>query len=136
ADGSIEIGKPSGSGGRLDRLTCTEQALYEIHNPARYITPDSVLDVPDVLFEELGPDRVRGRGARALPRTDTLKVVVGYTDGWIGSGEVAYAGINAVERARLAAAVVQERFRLEGGKADEIQVDLIGMTALHGDTGR
>jgi hypothetical protein len=71
-----------------------------------------------------------------LPRTDTLKVVVGYADGWIGSGEVAYAGINAIERARLAAELVQERFRIEGGKADEIQVDLIGMTALHGDTGR
>ncbi len=136
ADGSIEIGKPAGSGGRLDRLTCTEQALYEIHDPARYITPDCVLDVTGLSFEELGPDRVRVRGPRAAPRTDTLKVVVGYADGWIGSGEVAYAGIHAVERARLAAELVQERFRLEGGKADEIQIDLIGMTALHGDTGR
>jgi len=76
------------------------------------------------------------RGPRAAPRTDTLKVVVGYSDGWIGSGEVAYAGINAIERAQLAADIVQERFRLDGGKAGEIQVDLIGMTALHGDTGR
>jgi hypothetical protein len=135
-DGSIVIGKPEGSGGRLDRMTCTEQALYEIHDPARYITPDCVLDITDLSFEELNPDRVRVRGPRAAPRTDTLKVVVGYSDGWIGSGEVAYAGINAVERARLAAQVVQERFRLDGGKADEIQVDLIGMTALHGDTGR
>lgn len=136
ADGSIEVGKPEGSGGRLDRMTCTEQALYEIHDPARYITPDCVMDITGVSFEELGPDRVRVRGPRARTRTDTLKVVVGYTDGWIGSGEVSYAGINAIERARLAASVVQERFRLEGGKADEIQVDLIGMTSLHGDTGR
>jgi hypothetical protein len=136
ADGSIEIGKPSGSGGRLDRMTCTEQALYEIHNPARYITPDCVLDITDLSFEELDPDRVRVHGPRATARTDTLKVVVGYSDGWIGSGEVSYAGINAIERARLAASVVQERFRMEGGRADEIQVDLIGMTSLHGDTGR
>lgn len=136
ADGSIEVGKPSGSGGRLDRMTCTEQALYEIHDPTRYITPDCVLDITDLSFEELGPDRVRVRGPRASPRTDTLKVVVGYSDGWIGSGEVSYAGINAIERARLAAALVQERFRMESGKADEFQIDLIGMTALHGDTGR
>ncbi|MBA2963832.1 MULTISPECIES: acyclic terpene utilization AtuA family protein [Ramlibacter] len=135
-DGSIVIGKPAGSGGRLDRMTCTEQALYEIHDPARYITPDCVLDITGLAFEELGPDQVRVRGQRASARTDTLKVVVGYTDGWIGSGEVAYAGINAIGRARLAADVVKERFRLDGGKADEIQVDLIGMTALHGDTGR
>jgi hypothetical protein len=135
-DGSIVIGKPEGSGGRLDRMTCTEQALYEIHDPARYITPDCVMDITGISFEELGPDRVRVRGPRAAPRTDTLKVVVGYEDGWIGSGEVAYAGINAIARARLAADIVKERFRLDGGKADEIQVDLIGMTALHGDTGR
>ena len=135
-DGSLEIGKPRGSGGRLDRMTCTEQALYEVHDPARYVTPDCVLDVMALSFEELGPDRVRVRGPRAGRRTDTLKTVVGYTDGWIGSGEVAYAGINAIERARLAADVVKERFRLEGGVASEVQVDLIGMTALHGDTGR
>ena len=135
-DGSITIGKPSGSGGRLDRMTCTEQALYEIHDPRRYITPDCVLDITDLSFEELGPDRVRVRGPRAAPRTDTLKVVVGYSDGWIGSGEVAYAGIHAIERARLAADIVKERFHLDGGQAGEIQVDLIGMTALHGDTGR
>jgi hypothetical protein len=135
-DGSITIGKPAGSGGRLDRMTCTEQALYEIHDPRRYITPDCVLDITDLSFEELGPDRVRVRGPRAAPRTDTLKVVVGYSDGWIGSGEVAYAGINAIERARLAADIVKERFHLDGGQAGEIQVDLIGMTALHGDTGR
>lgn len=135
-DGSIEICKPAGSGGRLDRMTCTEQALYEIHDPQHYITPDCVLDITGLSFEERGPDCVRVRGPRAAPRTDTLKVVVGYSDGWIGSGEVAYAGINAIERAQLAADIVQERFRLDGGKAGEIQVDLIGMTALHGDTGR
>ena len=135
-DGSLEVGKPAGSGGRLDRMTCTEQALYEIHDPARYVTPDCVLDITGLSFEELSPDRVRVRGPRATPRTDTLKVVVGYEDGWIGTGEVAYAGINAIARARLAADIVKERFRLDGGRADEIQVDLIGMTALHGDTGR
>jgi hypothetical protein len=135
-DGSIVVGKPRGSGGRLDRMTCTEQALYEIHDPAHYITPDCVLDITGIAFDELTPDSVRVRGPRAGPRTDTFKAVVGYSDGWIGSGEVAYAGINAVARARLAADVVKERFRMEGGVASEIQVDLIGMTALHGDTGR
>ena len=73
------------------------------------------------------------RGARATPRTDSYKVVVGYHDGWIGVGEVAYAGVNAVARARLAADLVKERFTREGGIVTELQVDLIGMTALHGD---
>ena len=134
-DGHITIGKPSGSGGRLDRMTCSEQALYEVHDPARYITPDCVLDLTGVSFREESPDRVAALNPVARARTATYKVVIGYFDGYIGVGEVSYAGINAVARARLAADVVQERFRMEGGIASEIQVDLIGVSALHGDPG-
>jgi len=132
SDGELFIAKPDGSGGRLDRMTCTEQALYEIHDPNAYITPDCVLGLEGLNFKELTPDRVAVRGASARPRTDTYKAVVGYFDGWIGTGEVAYAGVNAVERARLAADTVKERFRRDGGMASEIQVDLIGITSLHG----
>jgi len=132
-DGRLFIGKPDGSGGRLDRMTCSEQSLYEIHDPQAYITPDCVLSLDGLNFEELTPDRVAVRGFSAAARTDTYKVVVGYFDGWIGSGEVAYAGINAVARAQLAAETVKERFRMDGGEASEIQVDLIGMSSLHGN---
>lgn len=132
SDGRLFIGKPDGSGGRLDRMTCSEQALYEMHDPSAYITPDCVLSINGLNFEELTPDRVAVRGVSAAPRTGTYKVVVGYFDGWIGSGEVAYAGINAIARAQLAAETVKERFRLDGGIASEIQVDLIGMNSLHG----
>ena len=132
SDGELFIGKPDGSGGRLDRMTCTEQALYEIHDPSGYVTPDCVLSLDGLHFEELTPDRVAVRGIGARARTDTYKVVVGYFDGWIGTGEVAYAGVNAIARAQLAAEVVKERFRLDGGAASEIQVDLIGVSSLHG----
>lgn len=135
SDGRVWICKPEGSGGRLDRMTCAEQTLYEIHDPSRYITPDCVVDLCEVHFEEEGVDRVAVHGALARPRTESFKTVIGYSDGFIGSGEIAYAGINAVARARLAADVVRERFRIEGGVASEIQVDLIGIGALHGDPG-
>ncbi len=135
-DGSLVIGKPPGSGGRVDRMTCTEQILYEIHDPARYITPDCVVDLSELDFREQGGDKVAVHGAKANKRTEFFKVVVGYADGYIGVGEIAYAGINAVARAQLAAQVVQQRFRNEGGIASEIQVDLIGVSALHGDPHR
>src|SRR5690606_38696895 len=93
AEGDLVLGKVAGSGGRLDAMTCKEQVLYEMHDPARYITPDCILDVTDVSFEQVAQDRVRVRGARARPRTSTYKVVVGYHDGWIGEGEVGYAEI-------------------------------------------
>ncbi len=132
-DGRVVIGKTPGSGGRLDRMTCTEQALYEIHDPAHYITPDCVMDLTQVDFLQESHDRVLAFGAQASGRTATYKTVIGYFDGYIGVGEIGYAGINAVARARLAGEVVKERFQMEGGTASELQVDIIGMTSLHGE---
>lgn len=136
ADGAITLGKTPGSGGRLDRATCTEQILYEMHDPAAYITPDCVLDITDVDFAQEAADRVRVIGARARPRTATYKVVVGYFDGYIGCGEMSYAGINAVARAKLAIEVVKERLRRRGFVYSEMRCDLIGMNSLHGEDGR
>jgi hypothetical protein len=131
ADGSIVIGKTPDSGGRLDVMTCTEQLIYEIHDPTAYITPDCVLDITGITLTQEGPDRVRVTGARARPRTDTYKVNVGYADGYIGEGEVSYAGIDAVARAKWAAEIVKERLRLQGFVYDDFRVDLIGMSSLH-----
>ena len=134
-DGAITLGKTPGSGGRLDAATCTEQILYEMHDPTAYITPDCVLDITGVTFRQEAADRVAVLGARARPRTDTYKVVVGYFDGYIGSGEMGYAGPNAVARAELAAEVVRERLRRQGFTYSEMRCDLIGLTSLHGSGG-
>jgi len=136
ADGHITLGKTPGSGGRLDVATCTEQILYEIHDPAAYITPDCVLDITGVEFSPEAADRVRVLGARARPRTLTYKVVVGYFDGYIGSGEIGYAGINARARAELARDVILERLRRRGFIYRETRCDLIGVNSLHGEDGR
>ncbi len=135
SDGRIVIAKTPRSGGLVDPATCTEQLLYEIHDPASYITPDCVLDICDVAFEQVGQDRVAVTGQRARPRTDSLKVTVGYFDGYIGSGEMTFAGINAVARARLGADLVKERLRRRGLSYPEMRVDLIGINSLHGDNG-
>ena len=99
SDGRVEVSKTPGSGGRLDIATCTEQLLYEMHDPTAYITPDCVLDVSAVTFRQVEKDRVALSGARGKPRTPTYKVVVGYFDGYMGSGEMGFAGINALARA-------------------------------------
>ena len=131
SDGRVEVSKTPGSGGRLDIATCTEQLLYEMHDPTAYITPDGVLDVSGVTFRQVANDRVALNGARGKPRTATYKVVVGYFDGYMGSGEMGFAGINALARARLANEVVQERLRRRGLAYEEMRVDLIGMNSLH-----
>jgi hypothetical protein len=131
-DGALVLGKLEDSGGRLDVQTCTEQILYEMHDPASYITPDCVLDITQVEFASEDKHHVRALGARAKPRTPSYKVVVGYHDGYIGEGEVGYAGPNALARAQLAEKIVRERLRRRGLTYPEIRVDYIGMSSLHG----
>jgi hypothetical protein len=132
ADGGVWISKMKESGGRVDLATCKEQLLYEIHDPAQYITPDCVLDITGVELRQAGPDRVALHGARAKARTPTYKVTVGYDDGYIGEGQISYAGINAVAKAKLAAKIVQRRLTERGFNYREVRIDLIGMSSLHG----
>jgi hypothetical protein len=130
ASGDAVITKVEGSGGRVSRATCIEQALYEVHDPACYIQPDVVADFSGVELREVGPDRVAVSGARGRERTGTLKVSIGYRDGFIGEGQISYAGSGALARARLALAIVEERLRLTGLAASEIRFDLIGVDAI------
>jgi hypothetical protein len=132
ADGEALITKVSGSGGRVSRATCIEQLIYEVHDPAAYLTPDVTADFSQVGFVEEGSDRVRAQGAGGRARPEQLKVSVGYLEGWIGEGQMSYGGPGAVARAQLARDVVLKRLELIGVKMQDVRAELIGMDALHG----
>ena len=128
--GDAVITKVEGSGGRVSRATCTEQLLYEVHDPARYLQPDVVADFSGVTLRDVGPDRVAVAGATGHARTATLKASIGYRDGFIGEGQISYAGSGALARARLAAAIVEERLRLTGLAVADLRCDLVGVDAV------
>ncbi len=132
ADGEVIITKVAGSGGAVTTRTCKEQLLYEIHDPAAYLTPDVIADFSAVEVNEIGPDRVAVTGATGRPRPDTLKVSLGYRDGFVGEGQISYAGPGAVARGRLALEIVRERFKLLGFAPHELRGDLIGVDAVFG----
>ena len=129
ADGSCIVSKASGTGGLVDERTVKEQLLYELHDPAAYITPDVVADITDATVTQLGPDRVRLSGVRGHPRTATLKASVFFDGGWFGEGEISYAGPNAEARARLAMEVMRKRM----GPQLTLRFDLIGVSSILGD---
>lgn len=131
ADGSCVITKPAGTGGLVDTRTVKEQLLYEIHDPAAYLTPDVVADITQAEVTQLGPDRVRLSGVRGHPRTATLKACVFFDGGWLGEGEISYAGPNADARARLAMDILQKRC----GASMALRFDLIGLSSVFGDDG-
>jgi hypothetical protein len=133
-EGNLLITKVPGSGGVVTEATCKEQLLYEVHDPACYVQPDVVADFSYVTIEEVGRDTVRVQGGRGAPRTGTLKVSVGYVDGYVGEGQISYAGPGALERGRLALNVVRERLSLTGVQTRETRFDVIGVDSLHGAT--
>jgi hypothetical protein len=131
ADGHCTITKPVGTGGRIDAHTVKEQLLYEVHDPAAYLTPDVVADITEAEVQELGPDRVRLTGVRGHARPATLKVNVCHATGWLAEGEISYAGARAEGRARLAAQVLRERLAGLG----PLRADLIGVASVFADDG-
>lgn len=130
-DGSFIITKVAGSGGVVSPDTCKEQLMYELHKPDEYLTPDVVADFSQVKFEQIAEDVVRVTGGTGRERPPTLKVSIGYLDSYIGEGQISYAGVGALNRAKLALEIVQERLAIMGVDYQEIKFDLIGVDSLH-----
>jgi hypothetical protein len=128
-DGSFVIGKADRTGGVVDCRTVKEQLLYEMHDPAAYLTPDVVADISEAEVEQVASNRVAVLGVRGHPRPETLKVIVCFLGGWLGEGEISYAGANAEARARLAADVIWRRL----GDGLALRFDLVGVLSVFGD---
>jgi hypothetical protein len=134
ANGDVIITKLADAGGCVTVQTCTEQLLYEIEDPAQYLQPDVVADFSKVQLVQVGADRVQALGASGTRRPDTLKVTLGYRDGFVGEGQMSYAGPGAKARGQLALDVVKARLADAGYGHFEARYDLIGVSAILGDT--
>ena len=133
ADGQATITKVPGSGGCVTVATCTAQLLYEVEDPASYLQPDVVADFSRVTLTQVGPDRVQVAGASGFARPETLKVTVGYRDGFIGEGQISYAGPGAVARGQLALDVLRGRLENSGIVPLDSRYELIGLNSILGD---
>lgn len=129
-DGSMVITKPEDTGGLVDLRSIKEQLLYELHDPAAYLTPDVTMDITGVTLDQVGKDRVALRGVRGHARPEMLKVTACYEGSWLGEGEVSVAGPNTLARARATADVLLQRVK-QRGLGRRARADLIGVSAVH-----
>jgi hypothetical protein len=131
-DGVAVITKAPGTGGRVSFDTVRQQLLYEVHNPHRYVSPDVVLDMGTLTLTDLGSDRVEVRGATGLPRPDTLKIVAGYEDGWMGSTVVGFCWPDAFRKAEATVAIVRQAMQEQRIAVEDFHVEYLGLDAFLG----
>ena len=120
ADGDAVLGKVAGTGGRITLRTVKEQLLYEVTDPTGYLTPDVIADFSGVHAREVGPIASRCAGAPGARAPARSRSSVGYLAGYVGEGEISYAGVRARERARLAGAICASGCGRSAGRAHRV----------------
>ena len=102
-------------------------------DPAQYITPDVIADFTSIQLEQEGPDRVRVFGIHGKPATDTYKVSVSYLNGYKILGQLTISGPDAVDKAKLCAAIVFDRAAMDGAAflPEERFVEIVGTNVCH-----
>lgn len=125
------ITKAPDCGGIISEQSCKEQFLYEVHDPANYITPDVTVDISQAMLTQAGENRVRLRGVKGKERPEMLKLSMGYHAGYKVAAMLSFAWPDAYEKACMAADILIKKLKRKNLKAEEIRVDYIGLNALH-----
>lgn len=110
-DGSFVVTKPEGTGGLVNVAGVSEQLLYEIGDPRRYLLPDVTCDLSEATIAPEGPHRVRVKGARGLPPGPRYKVTSTYLDGFRCTAQLTIVGVDAARKARRTAEAILQRTR-------------------------
>lgn len=131
-NGEFIVTKHDGLSGRVTVATVTEQLLYEMGDPAEYITPDCIADFRTIRLEQAGPDRVRVSGVRGREATEMLKVSISYLAGYKAVGSMVYSWPDAYEKARAADRTIRGRLEAMGLQFDQIHTEYLGAGACHG----
>jgi hypothetical protein len=125
-DGSCVITKPADTGGAVNRSTVAEQLVYEIGNPAHYLTPEVGVDFTTVELEDLGGDRVAVRGATGRLPPDSYKVSLAYHDGYMSSGQLLVYGNNCVSKAHACGEMIRRRLARAGFDMQNWHMECLG----------
>jgi fatty-acyl-CoA synthase len=126
AAGRCVITKPTRTGGAVTVATVKEQLVYEIGDPARYVSPDACVSFQELVVEEVAADRVAVSGARGAPPPPTLKVSGTHRDGFRAAGTLTIVGQDSRAKAERCGGIVLERLREAGHVYRDAIVECLG----------
>lgn len=126
SDGTFIITKPESSGGVVNKQTVTEQLLYEIGDPDKYLSPDATVSFLSLQLKEEGKNRIHVSGAKGKAPPDTLKVSATYKEGWKAEGMLALCGPDTALKAERCGQIVFSRVAEAGFKLERFHVECLG----------
>ena len=141
ADGSFEVGKPEGTGGKVLRAAVAEQLLYEIGDPGAYLLPDVTCDFRQVQISQVHEDLVRVHGAKGRAPSSQYKVSATCMQGYRCTGSMVIIGMDAAAKAQRTGEAILKRCRrllAQAGHADfsASAISLFGAETLYGEHAR
>ena len=125
-DGTFRITKPARTGGAVNCETISEQLLYEVGDPAGYLTPDVVADFTSVQLRPAGRDVVEVSHCKGKPATDSYKVSIAYRDGYMAGGMLTLLGPNARMKGQRAGQMILDRLARVGWTYAETNIECLG----------
>jgi len=131
--GKFTVSKLDNTGGLININTVSEQILYEMGDPKKYISPDVIVDftsfdMVDMKNNAIFIDKVKGSKA-----TDTFKVSISYFAGYKATGQLTISGPNAIEKAKLTADIIWTRLRNAGFIFEKTSTEFLGYNSCHLD---
>lgn len=121
--GDFIVMKPEKTGGVVNKLSVSEQMLYEVLDPANYLLPDVNLDLTNVTLTDLGNNRVKVQGAKGRPPTEWIKCTAIKQSGYRIEGALLIPGCEARKKAIILGEALIQRANmiLKRMKMKEIQ---------------
>lgn len=132
-DGSAVFTKTESSGGKVSRNTIREQLVYEIHDPANYITPDVTVDLTQVVIEDIGENKVAFNGVKGKARPEKLKLTMGQMEGYITEQFFFFSYPYAYEKAQKFIEAANKIWDNLPVTIERREFRMIGIDGIHGD---
>ncbi|HXH19740.1 MAG TPA: acyclic terpene utilization AtuA family protein [Chitinophagales bacterium] len=132
-DGSAVFTKLESQGGKVSRNTIREQLVYEIHDPANYITPDVIADLTQIELKDIAPNRVSFKGARGKPRPEKLKLAIGQMSGYISEQFFFFSHPYAYEKCVKFIDAVKKIWASLPLQIERSEFSIVGVNGIHGN---
>ena len=130
-NGDFLVTKPPYTSGVVNRLSVTEQVLYEMGDPNNYISPDVCVDFTSFNLIEIKKNVVSINNVIGFKPTSTYKVSISYFSGYKCSAQLTISGPNSYDKAKLVAKTIWERLKLAGTTFNKKNTEYLGFNSCH-----